>query len=64
VLTRELDRQADELRAARTAAAEAAARRVGVLVVLPLALCFLPAFVLAGVVPVIVAVFGDVLRAR
>jgi pilus assembly protein TadC len=64
VLTRVLDRQADELRAARAAAAEAAARRVGVLVVLPLALCFLPAFVLAGVVPVVVAVFGDVLRAR
>jgi pilus assembly protein TadC len=64
VLTRVLDRQAEELRAARAAAAEAAARRVGVLVVLPLGLCFLPAFVLAGVVPVIVAVFSDVLRAH
>jgi len=29
--------------------------------VLPLGLCFLPAFVLAGLVPVIVAVLGDVL---
>jgi pilus assembly protein TadC len=56
-----LDRLADELRAARGAAVEAAARRVGVLVVLPLGLCFLPAFVLAGLVPVIVAVLGDLL---
>jgi pilus assembly protein TadC len=56
-----LARLADELRATRLAAAEAAARRAGVLVVLPLGLCFLPAFVLAGLVPVIVAVLGDVL---
>ena len=39
----------------------AAARRSGVLIVLPLGLCFLPAFVLAGLVPVVVAVLGDVL---
>ena len=52
---------AEELRAARVAAGEAAAKRAGVLVVLPLGLCFLPAFVLAGLVPVIVAVLGDVL---
>jgi pilus assembly protein TadC len=61
-LTRALDHQAVDLRAARAAAAEAAARRVGVLVVLPLGLCFLPAFLLAGVVPVVVAVLGDVLQ--
>ncbi|HEX7746632.1 MAG TPA: secretion system protein, partial [Micromonosporaceae bacterium] len=54
-------RVADDLRADRAAAAEAAARRAGVLVVLPLGLCFLPAFILAGLVPVIVAVLGDVL---
>lgn len=41
--------------------AEASARRAGVLIVLPLGLCFLPAFILAGLVPVIVAVLGDVL---
>ena len=41
----------------------AAARTAGVLVVLPLGLCFLPAFVLAGLVPVVVAVVGDVLTA-
>jgi Flp pilus assembly protein TadB len=56
-----LTRLADDLRADRTAAAEAAARRAGVLIVLPLGLCFLPAFVLAGLVPVIVAVLDGVL---
>lgn len=56
-----LTRVADDLRASRAAASDAAARRAGVLVVLPLGLCFLPAFVLAGLLPVIVAVLGDVL---
>jgi len=54
-------RLADDLRADRATAAEASARRAGVLIVLPLGLCFLPAFILAGLVPVIVAVLGDVL---
>ncbi|MEU8329395.1 type II secretion system F family protein [Micromonospora sp. NPDC048839] len=56
-----LTRLADDLRADRATAAEASARRAGVLIVLPLGLCFLPAFILAGLVPVIVAVLGDVL---
>lgn len=56
-----LTRVADDLRADRAAGLDAAARRAGVLIVLPLGLCFLPAFVLAGLVPVIVAVLGDVL---
>lgn len=56
-----LTRLADDLRADRAVAAEAAARRAGVLIVLPLGLCFLPAFILAGLLPVIVAVLGDVL---
>ncbi|MGX4657060.1 type II secretion system F family protein [Micromonospora sp. SCSIO 07396] len=56
-----LGRVADDLRADRSTAAEASARRAGVLIVLPLGLCFLPAFILAGLVPVIVAVLGDVL---
>ncbi|MGC4895637.1 type II secretion system F family protein [Micromonospora sp. DT31] len=60
-LARALTRLADDLRAERSTAAEAAARRAGVLIVLPLGLCFLPAFILAGLVPVIVAVLGDVL---
>src|SRR5690606_16324875 len=54
-----LSRLADDLRADQAASAEATARRAGVLIVLPLGLCFLPAFVLAGLVPVIVAVLGD-----
>jgi len=56
-----LGRLADDLRADRAIAADAAARRAAVLIVLPLGLCFLPAFVLAGLVPVIIAVLGDVL---
>jgi pilus assembly protein TadC len=63
-MTGALGRLAGDLRAARTAQAEAAAQRLGVLVVLPLGLCFLPAFLLTGVVPVVVAVLGDVLRSR
>jgi pilus assembly protein TadC len=54
-----LSRLAEDLRADRLVRAEAAARRAGVLIVLPLGLCFLPAFLLAGIVPVIVAVLGD-----
>jgi pilus assembly protein TadC len=56
-----LTRLADDLRADRSVAAEAAAQRAGVLIVLPLGLCFLPAFLLAGLVPVVVALLGDVL---
>lgn len=61
-LARALGRLADDLRAGRAERIEAAAQRVGVLMVLPLGLCFLPAFVFAGIVPVIVAVLGGVLR--
>ncbi|WP_239082535.1 type II secretion system F family protein [Actinoplanes teichomyceticus] len=56
-----LERLAGDLRADRAVAVEAAAQRAGVLIVLPLGLCFLPAFLLAGLVPVLVAVLGDVL---
>jgi pilus assembly protein TadC len=56
-----LGRLADDLRADRAVAVEAAAQRAGVLIVLPLGLCFLPAFLLAGLVPVVIAVLGDVL---
>jgi pilus assembly protein TadC len=56
-----LTRLADDLRGDRAVTVEAAAQRAGVLIVLPLGLCFLPAFVLAGLVPVVVAVLGDVL---
>jgi pilus assembly protein TadC len=56
-----LGRLADDLRADRAVSAESAARRAGVFIVLPLGLCFLPAFILAGLTPVVVAVIGDVL---
>ncbi len=56
-----LDRLAADLRGKRAAAADAAARRAGVLVVLPLGLCFLPAFVLTGLVPIVVSVLGEAL---
>jgi pilus assembly protein TadC len=61
-LARSLGRLADDLRASRVALVEVATQRVGVLMVLPLGLCFLPAFVFAGIVPVIVAVLGGALR--
>ena len=56
-----LVRIADDLRTDRALATETAARRAGVLIVLPLGLCFLPAFMLTGLVPVILAVIGGVL---
>ena len=49
---------AAEARAAAGAAARASARRAGVWAVGPLTLCFLPAFVLVGVVPVVVGLLG------
>ncbi len=53
-----LRQHADEARAAARSAAESRARRAGVSIVLPLAVCFLPAFLLVGVVPVVGGVLG------
>lgn len=53
---------ADELREARSHAAQAAVQRAGVWMVLPLCLCFLPAFVLAGLAPVVAATLQQVLN--
>jgi Flp pilus assembly protein TadB len=50
---------AEDARQQRRASVEAAARRVGVRAAAPVGLCFLPAFVLIGVVPVVIAVAGD-----
>jgi len=47
----EIRRVAVRMRARRAADGAARAQRAGVLVVLPLGLCFLPAFVLVGIVP-------------
>ncbi|PDP88477.1 type II secretion protein F [Glycomyces fuscus] len=46
-----LDRHATDLRRALRARGTARVERLGVLVVAPLGLCFLPAFVLIGIVP-------------
>jgi pilus assembly protein TadC len=52
---------ADDQRRRRRWSAEAAARRAGVLAVGPLVICFLPAFVLLGVVPVMLGIAAEVL---
>jgi pilus assembly protein TadC len=52
---------ADDQRRRRRWSAEAAARRAGVQAVGPLVLCFLPAFVLLGVVPVVLSIAAEVL---
>lgn len=57
-----MSRLADDQRDRARLAAEAAARRAGVLVVAPLGLCFLPAFLLLGVAPVVIGLASAVLR--
>ncbi len=57
-----LTRAADDVRAAQRTRSEAALERASVQVVGPLGLCFLPAFVLVGVVPLVVAVGQGVAR--
>jgi pilus assembly protein TadC len=54
-------RLAADRRAAARAAATEDVQRVGVAVVAPLGLCFLPAFVLLGVVPIVAGVAGRLL---
>lgn len=60
-VARAVSRLAAEARADAAAHGEEAARRVGVLAVAPLGLCFLPAFVLLGVVPVVVGLAAPLL---
>jgi pilus assembly protein TadC len=43
--------------------AAAAAERAGVLIAGPLGLCFLPAFVCLGIVPVVVGLAGEIFGA-
>jgi len=50
------ERLAGELRSERAAAATARAHRVGVYAMAPLGLCFLPAFVCVGIVPVVLGI--------
>ncbi|UZN02439.1 type II secretion system F family protein [Cellulomonas sp. S1-8] len=54
---------AARLRRERRARARAAAGALGVRLTLPLGLCFLPAFVLLGLVPVVLGLAGDLLGA-
>ena len=56
-------RLAAEARADARGRGERAARQVGVRAVAPLGLCFLPAFVLLGIVPVVVGLAGPLLSA-
>lgn len=61
-LARGVAELAAEQRAAAEDSAAAAAERAGVLVTGPLGLCFLPAFLCLGVVPVVLGLAGPVLR--
>jgi Flp pilus assembly protein TadB len=56
-----LSRIAEDMRRERQATVEVAARAAGVRAVAPLAACFLPAFLLVGVVPVVAALAGGLL---
>ncbi|MER5780605.1 type II secretion system F family protein [Streptomyces mobaraensis] len=57
-------RLAGRLRAARGRTAAARARRAGVLATAPLGLCFLPAFLAVGVVPMVIGLASGLLRGR
>jgi Flp pilus assembly protein TadB len=56
-----LARIAEDMRRDRQVAVEVAARAAGVKAVAPLAACFLPAFLLLGVVPVVASLAADLL---
>jgi pilus assembly protein TadC len=55
------ERLATERRSALAAAGEARARRAGVIAMAPLGLCFLPAFVSLGIVPIVLSLAEEVL---
>jgi pilus assembly protein TadC len=55
---------ADDVRAEAADAVAARAERAGVLVTGPLGLCFLPAFLALGIVPVVVGLAGPLLEQR
>ncbi|NMF32310.1 type II secretion system F family protein [Corynebacterium ammoniagenes] len=54
-------RLVDTLRADATSSAIAKAERAGVFISLPLALCFLPAFIILGLVPVVISLGAQLL---
>lgn len=53
---------ADQSRLDATDAARAAAERASVLIAGPLGVCYLPAFVCLGIIPIVVGLAGDVLK--
>jgi hypothetical protein len=55
-----LQRLAGDLRTAQRGAVEAAVRQAGVWVLAPLGVCFLPAFLCLGVVPMVLGIAADV----
>ena len=55
-----VERLADELESEALAAAEDAARRVGVSAAIPLGVCLLPAFLLIGVAPTVAALLTSI----
>ncbi|MFD7295622.1 type II secretion system F family protein [Streptomyces sp. NPDC059897] len=57
-------RFAEECRAERARHATAAARRAAVTITAPVGLCFLPAFLVVGVVPVVIGLGGGVFGGR
>lgn len=61
---REMSRLAADYRAAQGRSALAGARRAAVLATAPLGVCFLPAFLLVGVAPVVMGLAGTVLGAH
>lgn len=61
-LAESLTRLATEVRAGARERSEARAQRAGVLIAAPLGLCFLPAFLVIGVVPVLIGLAGGLMR--
>ena len=61
-LARGVAELAEQARADVTDAADAAAERAAILIAGPLGLCYLPAFVCLGIVPVVAGLAVDVLR--
>ena len=53
---------ADQSRHDAASAADARAQRASVLIAGPLGLCYLPAFVCLGIVPIVAGLAGDLLR--
>jgi pilus assembly protein TadC len=60
-LARTARAESARVRESQTDVAEARANRAGVLIAAPLGLCFLPAFLVLGVVPVVIGLAGEVL---